>query len=56
MTTPTGDPRRFCVRYFSPNAEVPFCGHATVAEPATGRGAADGRGIGVSGTVTRIAD
>ncbi len=29
--TPTGDPRRFSVRYFSPYAEVPFCGHATVA-------------------------
>ncbi|MER8186753.1 PhzF family phenazine biosynthesis isomerase [Kitasatospora sp. NPDC094015] len=26
-----GDGRRFAVRYFSPKAEVPFCGHATVA-------------------------
>jgi len=26
-----GDPRRSRVRYFSPIAEVPFCGHATVA-------------------------
>ena len=26
-----GDPRRSRVRYFSPRAEVPFCGHATVA-------------------------
>ena len=26
-----GDPRRSRVRYFSPQAEVPFCGHATVA-------------------------
>ena len=26
-----GDPRRSQVRYFSPQAEVPFCGHATVA-------------------------
>ncbi|MEV8594310.1 PhzF family phenazine biosynthesis isomerase [Streptomyces sp. NPDC052012] len=29
---PTCEPgRRFMVRYFSPKAEVPFCGHATVA-------------------------
>jgi len=26
-----GDPRRSRLRYFSPVAEVPFCGHATVA-------------------------
>jgi len=26
-----GDPRRSSVRYFSPIAEVPFCGHATIA-------------------------
>jgi len=26
-----GNPRRSRVRYFSPQAEVPFCGHATVA-------------------------
>ncbi|TVT32473.1 PhzF family phenazine biosynthesis protein [Amycolatopsis rhizosphaerae] len=26
-----GDSRRFDVRYFSPLAEVPFCGHATIA-------------------------
>lgn len=26
-----GDTRRFDVRYFSPLAEVPFCGHATIA-------------------------
>ncbi len=26
-----GDPHRSRVRYFSPQAEVPFCGHATVA-------------------------
>jgi PhzF family phenazine biosynthesis protein len=26
-----GDPRRSRVRYFSPVAEVPFCGHATIA-------------------------
>ncbi|GAA3583472.1 PhzF family phenazine biosynthesis isomerase [Klugiella xanthotipulae] len=29
-----GDPRRSRVRYFSPVAEVPFCGHATVATAA----------------------
>jgi PhzF family phenazine biosynthesis protein len=28
---PTDDPDRFEVRYFSPLAEVPFCGHATIA-------------------------
>lgn len=27
-------PRRYAVRYFSPGAEVPFCGHATVATAA----------------------
>ncbi|HEX5336333.1 MAG TPA: PhzF family phenazine biosynthesis isomerase, partial [Propionicimonas sp.] len=26
-----GDPRRSRLRYFSPIAEVPFCGHATIA-------------------------
>lgn len=26
-----GDPRHLVVRYFSPHAEVPFCGHATIA-------------------------
>lgn len=30
---PLGD-RRFEVRYFSPKAEVPFCGHATIATAA----------------------
>ena len=29
--TPTGEAGRYAVRYFSPLAEVPFCGHATVA-------------------------
>jgi PhzF family phenazine biosynthesis protein len=29
--TPGEGPRAFDVRYFSPKAEVPFCGHATVA-------------------------
>ncbi|MDJ0323238.1 PhzF family phenazine biosynthesis protein [Cryobacterium sp. PH31-AA6] len=27
----TGDPRRLRIRFFSPVAEVPFCGHATIA-------------------------
>jgi len=26
-----GDPRHVAVRYFSPGAEIPFCGHATIA-------------------------
>jgi PhzF family phenazine biosynthesis protein len=30
FAVPVGD-RRFAVRYFSPLAEVPFCGHATIA-------------------------
>jgi len=30
---PAGD-RRFTVRYFRPKAEVPFCGHATIASAA----------------------
>ena len=29
--TPTGQPARFGMRYFSPRAEVAFCGHATIA-------------------------
>ncbi|MEV5614115.1 PhzF family phenazine biosynthesis isomerase [Streptomyces sp. NPDC052225] len=29
--TPGPDDRTYTVRYFSPKAEVPFCGHATVA-------------------------
>ncbi|HEX8864792.1 MAG TPA: PhzF family phenazine biosynthesis isomerase, partial [Lentzea sp.] len=28
---PSGKGREFDVRYFSPKAEVPFCGHATIA-------------------------
>jgi PhzF family phenazine biosynthesis protein len=28
---PVADRRRYTVRYFAPLAEVPFCGHATVA-------------------------
>ena len=28
---PAGEPGRWWVRYFSPEAEVPFCGHATIA-------------------------
>ncbi len=29
--TPTGQSARFGMRYFSPRAEVAFCGHATIA-------------------------
>lgn len=29
-----GDEGQFAVRYFSPKAEVPFCGHATIASAA----------------------
>lgn len=32
--TATGPDRDFAVRYFSPLAEVPFCGHATIAAAA----------------------
>lgn len=35
FVTPTGDPARRDIRFFSPNAEVPFCGHATVASAAS---------------------
>lgn len=38
-----GDPRRSRVRYFSPIAEVPFCGHATIAL-AVALSARDGAG------------
>lgn len=38
-----GDPRRVRVRYFSPTAEVPFCGHATIA---TSIALAERRGTG----------
>jgi PhzF family phenazine biosynthesis protein len=31
LTADPADPRRLAVRYFSPLAEVPFCGHATIA-------------------------
>jgi PhzF family phenazine biosynthesis protein len=31
FVTPGADPRGFDLRYFSPLAEVPFCGHATIA-------------------------
>ncbi|MEV4614610.1 PhzF family phenazine biosynthesis isomerase [Kitasatospora sp. NPDC049258] len=31
LTPAAGGDRHFAVRYFSPKAEVPFCGHATVA-------------------------
>ena len=38
-------PRRFDVRYFAPTAEVPFCGHATIAS-----GVLLGQGAGGPGT------
>lgn len=38
-----GDARRVRVRYFSPVAEVPFCGHATIA---TAVALAEARGVG----------
>ncbi|MDI3211609.1 PhzF family phenazine biosynthesis protein [Arthrobacter sp. AL12] len=38
-----GDPSRSRVRYFSPIAEVPFCGHATIAL-AVALSARDGAG------------
>ena len=41
---PAGD-RRFDVRYFAPTAEVPFCGHATIAS-----GVLLGQGAGGPGT------
>ena len=31
MGSSPGDPDRYTIRYFSPLAEVPFCGHATIA-------------------------
>ena len=43
---PVADRRRYTVRYFSPLAEVPFCGHATVA-----LGAALGRELGAGDLV-----
>lgn len=39
----SGDDRRVGVRYFSPTAEVPFCGHATIA---TAVALAERRGTG----------
>lgn len=38
-----GDDRHVAVRYFSPGAEVPFCGHATIA---TAVALAERRGVG----------
>jgi PhzF family phenazine biosynthesis protein len=31
LTAPSADRREWQVRYFAPSAEVPFCGHATIA-------------------------
>ncbi|GAA4667707.1 PhzF family phenazine biosynthesis protein [Frondihabitans cladoniiphilus] len=38
-----GDERHVRIRYFSPDAEVPFCGHATIATSVV---LAQGRGVG----------
>jgi PhzF family phenazine biosynthesis protein len=49
------DPRHVRVRYFSPGAEVPFCGHATIATAvalAERRGAGSFRMETAAGTVT----
>lgn len=43
---PVADRRRYTVRYFSPLAEVPFCGHATIA-----LGAALGQALGAGDLV-----
>jgi PhzF family phenazine biosynthesis protein len=43
LTRRAGTPEEFDVRYFSPEAEVPFCGHATIA---AGVALADRHGAG----------
>lgn len=44
FAVPDGDPSRWRVRYFSPESEVPFCGHATIAlGAALARHAGEGR-------------
>ena len=48
-----GDPRRGRVRYFSPVAEVPFCGHATIA---TAVALAERDGLGAFTFETGIGD
>lgn len=41
---PDGEPGRWRVRYFSPESEVPFCGHATIAlGAALAKHSGDGR-------------
>lgn len=42
LPTPS-EPTRFRIRYFSPTAEVPFCGHATVATAVALADAGHGR-------------
>jgi PhzF family phenazine biosynthesis protein len=49
----TGAGRRRGIRYFSPVAEVPFCGHATVA---TAISLADSEGDGVFSFVTPVGE
>jgi PhzF family phenazine biosynthesis protein len=44
FAVPNGAPDRWQVRYFSPESEVPFCGHATIAlGAALGRHSGEGR-------------
>lgn len=44
FATPDGAPGQWRVRYFSPESEVPFCGHATIAlGAALAAGSGDGR-------------
>lgn len=44
FAVPDGAPNRWQVRYFSPESEVPFCGHATIAlGAALARHTGDGR-------------
>lgn len=44
FAVPNGDHNRWRVRYFSPESEVPFCGHATIALGAALAGrSSDGR-------------
>lgn len=45
------DDRRVRVRYFSPGAEVPFCGHATIA---TAVALAERRGVGAFAVETSV--
>ncbi|WP_345752929.1 PhzF family phenazine biosynthesis protein [Microbacterium rhizophilus] len=48
-----GDARRMRVRYFSPSAEVPFCGHATIALAVA---SAERRGVGAFRFATPVGE